>query len=803
MSAEASPPTPPPSGPDLTDEQRVALEAARCLARAGVPIFVAPPISSDPTGFGLPKRWQDTRPGEHSLAAVDRWRPGWALAAVMGHVVDALDVDPRHGGEATVYALMAEGAWPECVAVQRTPSGGWHAFVPTLGVGSRDGVRPGLDVKGGRTDGTGRGFVFLAPTERVSKADGELRAYSWDTLPDELDDLAGFAASAQWHALAEVVRSALERRPAPSSSTGGTVLDLDEAREAREHTGPIPDGERHAALVSYAGRLRARGLSYDEAEILYLRRWGDCAQPPAAKYPVTRDEALDKLRDVFGRYDAPPPRADPTVLMLPPGPAVVPAAPGVVGAAVPDGAVGASSPDAPASSWARVDLRPFLDGTHVAPVPTLLPRADGVCLLYRGLVHSIHGESESGKSWVAQAEAARLLAAGRPVLFVDHESDPAAVVERLLALGVAPAALAAHLDYRRPETAPTAAHELPAWADMLSGRYDLAVVDGVTDSLGLFGAKTTDNDEVAAWLRRFPRQLARRTGAAVVVIDHVTKDADTRGRFAIGGQAKMAGLDGAAYVVDVVDPLGRGLRGVLTLRVAKDRPGTVRGRSGRMRKTDRTQEAARFVLDATGDRLVVALEAPDMSGGEVGATFRPTGVMERVSRYVEGKPGASKARVEEGVGGKREVVRAALRTLVDEGYVREDEVPRGRSSWLHYTSLEVFREASDTGPRLPLTPLNLPLDPTSPNLAPTSPRGDVAKPRPLAPPYRGEGEVAVPSTTPANTVPRGEVETASCQQCGRSPFVHSPGQWSTCESCGLTWHRWGAGGRPRCPRCSP
>ena len=36
----------------------------------------------------------------------------------------------------------------------------------------------------------------------------------------------------------------------------------------------------------------------------------------------------------------------------------------------------------------------------------LLERTDGQCLLYPGLIHSFHGEPESGKSLIMQAEAA-------------------------------------------------------------------------------------------------------------------------------------------------------------------------------------------------------------------------------------------------------------------------------------------------------------------------------------------------------------------------------------------------------------
>ena len=352
----------------------------------------------------------------------------------------------------------------------------------------------------------------------------------------------------------------------------------------------------------------------------------------------------------------------------------------------PAGDVEPSDPPLP-PTWGKTDLSGVLDGSYVAPTAALMPRADGVCLLYPGLTHSLHGESESGKSWVAQAEAARCMTAGHDVLYVDFESDAASIVERFLLLGCSKEQIAAHLDYRAPEGAPGAAHELDAWHDMLARPYALAVIDGVTDAMGLFGRSSMDNDDIAAWSRAFPRQLAARTGAAVVMIDHVTKDKETRGRFAIGGQAKMASLTGAGYVVDVHEGLGKGLRGVLVLRVAKDRPGAVRGKSGPMRKTDRTQEAARFVLDSTGAAILVEVLPWEGADGVV-KPFRPTHLMERVSKFIEISPGASKAAIERDVQGKADALRIALDMLVSEQNVRREI--HGQA--VRHYSIRPFRE---------------------------------------------------------------------------------------------------------------
>ena len=54
------------------------------------------------------------------------------------------------------------------------------------------------------------------------------------------------------------------------------------------------------------------------------------------------------------------------------------------------------------------------------------------------MVHSVHGESESGKSLILQAECVRLLNRSQDVLYVDFDSDPASVVERLLDFGADP-----------------------------------------------------------------------------------------------------------------------------------------------------------------------------------------------------------------------------------------------------------------------------------------------------------------------------------------------------------------------------
>lgn len=269
----------------MTTDQQAALDHARTLADAGVPIFCAYPDTNSELGFRLPKNWQKTTP---KASYVDAWKPGMALCAVMGYGLDLVDLDPRNGGN----AAQLNGCMPTVYAVAATPSDGWHGFVASLGVRSRDGVLPGIDIKAG-VDGEGHGFAFLAPTERASKVTGEIVPYRWER-PPEVHALQRMAGDQSGEKLAALVNAAHG-----SKRSSFTPPDQDD-----KHTGPIPDGKRHSALVSYAGRLRRLGLSRAEAEPVFRRRWEDCEQPPKARFPVTWDEAVEKLDDVYGRYES-------------------------------------------------------------------------------------------------------------------------------------------------------------------------------------------------------------------------------------------------------------------------------------------------------------------------------------------------------------------------------------------------------------------------------------------------------------------------------------------------------------------
>lgn len=368
----------------------------------------------------------------------------------------------------------------------------------------------------------------------------------------------------------------------------------------------------------------------------------------------------------------------------------------VEGVTAPKAEEGETDGDEP-GTWRPRDLTAILTGTVQRVEPTLLPRSDGHALLYPGKVHSFHGESESGKSLVLMGEAVRLMREGQDVLWITFDSDEEEDVARALRFGATAEEIQAHLHYIRPEVAPKA--EAQAYRDMMSRPYGLAVIDGVVDAMGLIlqGAKGDPNEVYSEFFRRFPKRLADRTGAATVLVDHVTKDTDSRGRFAIGAQAKMAALTGAAYLVEPDKDAAptAGLVGAVVLRVGKDRPAGVRRYCGPRRARDRTQEAARITIDDTGDFTIMTVEPPELDpfvttdAVEGPPVDLPLSLMATISEFLADKDGGlSKGSVEKAVKGNAGRKRLAIEMLEKLGYLRVEDLGRGKPTVL--TLLEPY-----------------------------------------------------------------------------------------------------------------
>jgi len=317
------------------------------------------------------------------------------------------------------------------------------------------------------------------------------------------------------------------------------------------------------------------------------------------------------------------------------------------------------------TSWEPINLDGYFDGLFTLQEATLLRRTDGAGLLYPGKVHSFYGESESGKSWLAQIACAEVLKSYEKVVYIDFESDPLDIANRLKILGVTKPEAMAYFKYIRPERRNLL--DDPAWLSLLEeGNATLIIIDGVTEALTMWEKQTKENDDITQWMREFPRALAK-SGAAVVLVDHITKNAETRGRFAIGGQAKLATIDGAAYLIEPLRNLAPGGAGALTVRVTKDRPGSVRRKAGMWRKSDRTQEAAVIEIDSTSNVMKYVICVPAIEEEiEANKEFKKS---KEIVEFINNHPGATRRLIQEGITGSKDAIGDRIADLLTGGWI--------------------------------------------------------------------------------------------------------------------------------------
>jgi hypothetical protein len=326
------------------------------------------------------------------------------------------------------------------------------------------------------------------------------------------------------------------------------------------------------------------------------------------------------------------------------------------------------------SSWKPRDLHPVLSGEIQRPRATILRRSDDACLFYRGRVSSLFGEAGEGKSWIALFACLQEVRKGCHVLYIDFEDSEAGVIERMLAIGAPVDLVAEFFHYISPDEPYGEAARGHVLDVIHAYEPTLVVIDSTGESMALDHVKTNLDEEVSAWNRRFPKKLSR-LGPGVLLLDHVPKDPSNRAGPS-GSHRKQDAVDGAAYLVEAKQEMGRGQMGAAKLVTRKDRLGNqVRGRL-----------AAEFILDARTEFYKVVLDAPSTNSGEDG-NFRPTVLMERASRTIEGVPGLSKNSIDEATTGNRGTLFLAVDTLVAEGYVEQ--------SGYHYRSLKPYRQDED------------------------------------------------------------------------------------------------------------
>lgn len=522
----------------MTPEQADALDLARELVAAGVPVFRAVPDPTAATGFRLPVGWQHSTAAD-STAAIDAWRPGDALCLLCGVVVDGLDNDPRNGGEASAAALRGGGLWPRSYGTAATPSGGTHDLVARLHV-AKGAPAAGIDVQAGADDGSGRGFLFIAPTVRVSKVSGAPMPYRWIVRPD-VSDLAGDDTGAP---LADLMIQLKRRSSTPTPPAkfapedpfdGPTDAATPEqaasvCRDAIKRFRGMTDADTgfNAALNSAAmtvGHHVPAFLSYADAEAwLYEAAEHNGSveyQKPRAVLATIRSGLFAGMRTP--RTNSRAPRTDD-----PEPPAL-------------------ETPEAAEDRFAPLDWVALWE--HDFSQTKFMPGG----LWEHGQQVALIGNGKVGKS-VLILEWAYRCAAGQPflgvagsptpdgrpvrILYLDRENSQRDIVTRLRGFGASPEQIVeiVYLSFPpfRPLDAADGAHEVMELVEKYSP--DAVIIDTVSR----FVAGKENDAETWLSLYRLLHSRLKATGVTGIRLDHFGKDAEKGGR---GSSAKSQDID--------------------------------------------------------------------------------------------------------------------------------------------------------------------------------------------------------------------------------------------------------------------
>jgi AAA domain len=324
--------------------------------------------------------------------------------------------------------------------------------------------------------------------------------------------------------------------------------------------------------------------------------------------------------------------------------------------------------------WAVQD---FLSHAATPPEP---PSVGTATWLYPGQRHALVAEPGHAKTWLALVEAVEVMKAGGVVVWVNTDNAPEAQLrERLNLLGADDGMIRGLFRYVRPNRkalVPDDRTQLPEIVGLAREHEPvLAVMDSFNPTLALQRLNYMDETEVDEGWRTLATPFTD-VGAAFLVLDHLAKSTESRGRFAIGSQRKLAGCD-VHVGMKLKQPFGRGQNGRAYLVTQKDRNGyLVEGKA-----------FGDFTINAETSLFSAGIEPHDDS------PFRPTVLMERVSDFVLREGPCSQNAIQQGVQGNRESIILALETLIAEGYIERKQTGQKRV----HTHARAYSERDESG----------------------------------------------------------------------------------------------------------
>lgn len=288
-------------------------------------------------------------------------------------------------------------------------------------------------------------------------------------------------------------------------------------------------------------------------------------------------------------------------------------------------------------------------------------RSDGLGIFYAGQLNLVFGDPECGKTWIVLCAIAQLLIDGGRALFIDLDHNGAIpTATRLLNLGV-PVDILSDLDrFRYIEPADTT-ELLLVGVDCEQWVPDLIGLDSLGELLPMFKASSNSGDDFTAVHSRVIKPMVR-TGACVVLIDHLAKGMESRQSGPTGSPAKRRAVGGVSLRVRAKEAFVPGRGGTAYVLVNKDRHGGLRAASP---SGDREPLAAVFSLKpGQGDALTFALR-PAQDGEAAPGDQSAPDLIEKISQLDPPPKSANDAANR--IGGNRKAALAAFRDWQDAG----------------------------------------------------------------------------------------------------------------------------------------
>jgi hypothetical protein len=315
-------------------------------------------------------------------------------------------------------------------------------------------------------------------------------------------------------------------------------------------------------------------------------------------------------------------------------------------------------------SWQPINLA---DEPETPPTP---PDLGGFGIVYRGKRHVFSGPQESAKTLAAYAIALETLRAipNRYISILDFEMGRRNARIRLRELGATNQELARIL-YVEPEQ-PATPDRINA---LVSYQPQLVIIDAAAGAYAVQGLDDNSRGDVEKFTSLYVDAFFR-AGIATIILDHVVKNSETRGKYAIGSERKTGGVD-VHLGFDTITPIKRGSTGIYKVTTHKDRDGW--HERGRLADLHLTSHPDTHQITWEWRQAEHSEHAPD-------EVWMPTMLMEKLSHALQGAATSlSRNQLESSVNGSTDHKRSAIDHLSRLGYIKEDHGPRGSRLYLH------------------------------------------------------------------------------------------------------------------------